>query len=103
MIDALGSKAESIVVYDVKNDPFYAWISLNLAEGWRSNVWRRILPGQAFSCDQESYKSVLSEGDSKEATKGNQQGNKPASKKAIECPSAYADFIKTLNFRRWQA
>ena len=46
---------------------------------------------------QGSDKSVLSEGESIEATEGNQQVNKPVSKEEIEHLSAYADFINTLN------
>ena len=112
VIDALGAMVESIVVYDLKNDTFYAKISL-IVKGRQIEVDSR--PSDAFALavrvkapifveevvldkagillDKESGKPVLPGGEAAGTTRKKAQ----VSKEELDRMSAFTKFINTLD------
>ncbi len=114
VIDALGATVESIVVYDLKNDTFYAKINL-IVKGGQIEVASRpsdalalavrvgapifaeevVLDKAGILLDKESGKPVLPGGKSKatETTAKDAQ----VSKEELDRMSAFPEFVNTLD------
>ena len=112
VIDALGATVESIVVYDLKSDTFYAKISL-IVKGRQMEVDSRpsdalalatrvkapifveevVLDKAGILLDKESGKTVLPGGEATETTRKKAQ----VSKEELDRMSAFTEFINTLD------